>query len=66
MATRNNWISEDFETALVSVIIPTYNRQELLEEAIQSVLNKLQAIECIIVDDGSTDETKEFGKPIYQ
>lgn len=46
--------------ALVSVIIPTYNRSSLLEEAIQSVINQsYRPIECVIVDDGSTDNSKK-------
>jgi glycosyltransferase involved in cell wall biosynthesis len=44
---------------LVSVIIPTYNRAALLNEAIESVSNQFyRPIECIVVDDGSTDDTR--------
>jgi glycosyltransferase involved in cell wall biosynthesis len=40
---------------LVSIIIPTYNRKKLLEEAIASVLSQnFRDFELIIVDDGST------------
>lgn len=44
---------------LVSIIIPSYNRSALLSEAIQScIIQTYRPIECIIVDDGSTDDTK--------
>ncbi len=45
---------------MISVIIPSYNRRGLVLRAVQSVLNQTHAdLECIVVDDASTDGTAE-------
>ncbi|MDX8568438.1 glycosyltransferase family A protein [Elizabethkingia sp. HX XZB] len=47
------------ENKLVSIIVPCYNHAVFLSECIESLLQQsYQKWECIIVDDGSTDETK--------
>lgn len=46
-------------SALVSIVLPTFNRATLIGETIQSVLNQTyQNWELLIVDDGSTDDTR--------
>jgi glycosyltransferase involved in cell wall biosynthesis len=49
----------------VSVIIPTYNRCQLVIEAIGSVLTQsFTDFEIIVIDDGSTDDTAEMVKAV--
>ncbi len=45
---------------LVSIIIPTYNRAHLIGETLDSILAQTYTNwECIIIDDGSSDDTLE-------
>lgn len=48
---------------VISVIVPCYNQSQFLAECLQSVLNQTFKVwECIIVDDGSVDNTEETAK----
>ena len=50
-------------TPLVSVVVPCYNDGQYLSEALQSVFNQTyKNWECIIVNDGSTDNSTEIAK----
>lgn len=43
---------------MISVIIPTYNRESTILRAIKSVINQTYTnIEILVIDDGSTDGT---------
>lgn len=49
------------KTMLISIITPTYNREAFLPAAIESVLaQSYKEFELIIVDDGSTDNSREL------
>ncbi len=48
---------------LVSIIIPTYNRAHLIGKTLLSVQNQtFPDWECIVIDDGSADDTEEVVK----
>lgn len=50
-----------FNMIKISVIMPVYNGEKYLAEAIQSVLNQTcKDFEFIIIDDGSTDNTEKI------
>jgi len=46
---------------LISIIIPTYNRTHIIGETLDSIIAQTYTNwECIVVDDGSTDNTPEI------
>lgn len=56
-ATQRNQYSR---TPAVSVIMPTWNRAQIIGRAIESLLSQTASNwECIIIDDGSTDDTRQ-------
>ncbi len=49
---------EEKECPLVSVVLPTYNHEDYVEEAIESILKQTYSnVEILIADDASTDST---------
>lgn len=60
-------MSQAIEHILVSVIIPTYNRAQLLPEAIESVQVQTHTnLEIIVVDDCSSDNTEEVVRELMK
>lgn len=58
-------MADDKSSPTFSVIIPTFNRAHLVPRAIHSVLNQsFTDLELIIVDDGSTDDTRKVVEEI--
>lgn len=50
---------------LVSVIIPCFNYARFLQDSVGSVLSQTHRdLECIIVDDGSTDDTRKVSEAL--
>ena len=59
----NSSIRIDYMSYKISVIIPVYNAEQYLERTINSIINQsigFENIELIIVDDFSTDSSKEI------
>jgi len=58
---RNGAVLLAADKPLVSIIIPTYNRRDLLRLALESCFGQTyEAIQVVVVDDGSTDGTIDY------
>jgi glycosyltransferase involved in cell wall biosynthesis len=57
----NNSNETHLQSPLVSVIVPSYNHAPYVQECILSIVNQTyKNIEIIVIDDGSTDNSKEI------
>ena len=61
MSNKN--ILQEIRCPLFSIILPVYQNQDTLKQSVDSVLcQNSQNYEIILVDDGSTDESKKIWK----
>lgn len=57
----------EIDSERISVIVPSFNSEAYISEAVRSVLAQTwQNWELIIIDDGSTDRTKEMMQPFLE
>lgn len=57
----DNETTAHFKNPLISIVMPVFNGEQFIREAVENILNQnYPAIEIIIVDDGSTDNSKKI------
>lgn len=54
------------EGKLISVIVPAFNAEKYIKRCVESILKQQENLECIVVDDGSKDKTKEICSQIAE
>ena len=58
--SATKWISGEGEPGMVSIIVPTFERVELLQECVESLLEQTyRPIEIIVVENSSEDTARE-------
>lgn len=60
-----SYLNDNSSRPLLSVIIPVYNGERFLAEAIHNVQQQYQPLEIIVVDDGSTDKTADIAAQFH-
>ena len=58
--TQSSLPSTATEPVLVSVVLPAYNHEAYIAQAIDSALAQSVDLELIVIDDGSRDRTAEI------
>ena len=59
---KNNEINSDLRDSKISVVVPIFNNETLIHRTLMSIENQtfgIENIEVLMVNDGSTDNTKE-------
>ena len=57
-------VTPDPSSACLSVVIPVYNERETLAEVVEKILRVPHLLEVIVVDDCSTDGTREIARDL--
>jgi glycosyltransferase involved in cell wall biosynthesis len=61
----SDWVSAKFEPGLISAVVPTHNRVDLLRRTLASLLNQsCEKLQIVLVDDGSSDSTSDCARRI--